>query len=201
MKAELTTQTTVNLQLAGVVGVPEHHLSAPAQLSLTITSRNRDSRPSAAAPFSHNITSSPTMSVFSTLSGPVARSSTPSDDLDMHLIDQWPIKEALQTRRVVLVDDCSTLIEHFPVRVWDELPNAALVVPIANDSDEGVPGAVLVIGLSIRRPFDDDYQSFVVSPCFLTRVTSANNSAALVRPPISWEIPLDSDLLPVCGSS
>jgi hypothetical protein len=25
---------------------------------------------------------------------------------------------------------------------------------------------VLVIGLSIRRPFDDDYESFIVSPLF-----------------------------------
>lgn len=47
--------------------------------------------------------------------------------------------------------------------VWDELPNAAIVVPIANDSDDGVASAVLVIGLSIRRPFDEDYESFVVS--------------------------------------
>jgi hypothetical protein len=62
----------------------------------------------------------------------------------------------------VLVEDCSSLIEGFPVRVWDELPNAAVVVPIANDSDEGIPSAVIVIGLSIRRPFDDDYEAFLV---------------------------------------
>lgn len=162
-KPEPSTNTRVSLHLAGDVGVPDNHPSAPAQLSMTLTSRSREGRPSNAGPFTHNLTSSPTMSVFSTLSGPAARSSTPSDDLDMQVADPWPFREALQSRRVVLVEDCSTLIEHFPVRVWDELPNAAVVVPIASDSDEGIPGAVLVIGLSIRRPFDEDYQSFIVS--------------------------------------
>ena len=61
------------------------------------------------------------------------------------------------------MEDCTALIQHFPVRVWDELPSAAVVVPIASDSDEGIPGALMVIGLSVRRPFDDDYQSFIVS--------------------------------------
>jgi hypothetical protein len=76
--------------------------------------------------------------------------------------DMWPFKEALQTRRIVLVEDCSALIAGYPTMVWDELPNAAVVVPIANDSDEGIPSAVIVIGLSIRRPFDEDYESFLV---------------------------------------
>ncbi len=144
------------------MGGPENHSSAPAQISITVSSRVRDGRPSVPGPFSHNITNSPTMSVFSTLSGPPAiRSSTPSDYLDMSPADHWPIKEALQSRRVVLVEDCSALMDHFRVRVWDELPNAAVIVPIANDSDEGIPGAVMVIGLSIRRPFDDKYQSFI----------------------------------------
>jgi hypothetical protein len=75
--------------------------------------------------------------------------------------DQWPLKEALQSKRLILVEDCSSLIQGYPIRIWDELPNAAIVVPIANDTDEGVPSAVMVIGLSIRRPFDEDYESFI----------------------------------------
>jgi hypothetical protein len=55
------------------------------------------------------------------------------------------------------------LIQGFPIRVWDDLPTSAVIVPISNDSDDGALGAVLVIGLSIRRPFDDDYESFIVS--------------------------------------
>lgn len=162
-KPESSTQTTVHLKLAGTVGVPDNHPSTPDRLSVNIQSRNREGRSSTAGPCSVNITNSPTMSVPSTLSGHLPGSSTPEDDLDVHPPDQWPFREALQSRRAVLVEDCSVLIEHFPVLVWDELPTAAVVVPISSDSDQGIPGAVLVIGLSIRRPFDDDYQSFIVS--------------------------------------
>lgn len=88
-------------------------------------------------------------------------SSTGSPDLDY-----WPFKEALQTRRIVLVEDCSALIAGYPIRIWDELPTSAVVIPIANDSDEGVPSAVIVIGLSIRRPFDEEYESFLVCPLY-----------------------------------
>jgi hypothetical protein len=59
------------------------------------------------------------------------------------------------------VENCSELIEGYDIKVWDELPNAAVVIPIANDSDDGVPTAVMVVGLNIRRPFDDDYESFL----------------------------------------
>jgi hypothetical protein len=103
------------------------------------------------------------MSIVSSLSG-IHQSSNISEDGEMRpMVDQWPLKEALQSRRLVLIEDCAALIEGYGIRVWDELPNAAIVVPVSSDSDEGVSSAVLVIGLSIRRPFDDDYESFIVS--------------------------------------
>lgn len=77
--------------------------------------------------------------------------------------ESWPLRDALVSKRLVLVEDCMQLISGFPVRVWDDLPTSAVVVPISNDSEDGALGAVLVIGLSIRRPFDEDYESFVVS--------------------------------------
>lgn len=157
------------LTLAGSVGVPDNHPNTPSTCSVTLNMRQRESRAGI-----HNLTGSPTLSVISTLSGGAKRTSTPSQThtsdgedgggLKLNL-DAWPFREALQTRRIVLVDDCSSLIEGYPVRVWDELPNAAVVVPISNESDEGVPSSVIVIGLSIRRPFDDDYESFLVSDC------------------------------------
>jgi len=76
--------------------------------------------------------------------------------------ESWPIRDALVSKRLVLVEDCMQLIEGFPIRVWDDLPTSAVIMPISNDSDDGALGAVLVIGLSIRRPFDDDYESFLV---------------------------------------
>lgn len=130
-----------------------------------------------------HMTNSPSLSVISSLSGAQSRRHTevspaldsiPQIDNEMRgegsgsgsgatETDSWPFKEALQTRRIVLVENCSALIAQYPTRIWDELPNSAVVVPIANDSDEGIPSAVIVIGLSIRRPFDEDYESFLVS--------------------------------------
>ncbi|GFZ50846.1 hypothetical protein JCM24511_08604 [Saitozyma sp. JCM 24511] len=157
-RSDLNGPVEVTLNLAGSVGVPEGHASTPSSLTVTLNSRQRESR----SGLSH-ITGSPTMSIVSTVSGPPQRSFTPlSSDEDMRsTVDSWPFKEALQSRRLVLVEDCSNLIEGFGIRVWDELPNAAVVVPIANDSDEGIPSAVIVIGLSIRRPFDEEYESFL----------------------------------------
>jgi hypothetical protein len=96
-------------------------------------------------------------------------SGTPASDDDAMRgsVDAWPLRDALISKRSVLVEDCMQLIQGFPIRVWDDLPTSAVIVPISNDSDDGALGAVLVIGLSIRRPFDDDYESFIVSNPFL----------------------------------
>lgn len=175
----LASKTKCKLTLAGAIGVPEGHRSAPSDIRISLDMRPRDARGSMA-----HMTNSPTLSVMSSRSGvqtrrntqpsPAITSSATMDDEMKGLSSasgsgsgssemfSWPFKEALQTRRIVLVEDCSSLISGYPIRVWDELPNAAVVVPIANDSDEGVPSAVIVIGLSIRRPFDEDYESFLV---------------------------------------
>jgi hypothetical protein len=147
------------LRLAGKVGIPDNHPSMPSTFSIVLNQKLRESRASLI-----HMPGSPTLSVMSGLSGTNKRTSTPSDDGGLKLgLDSWPVREALQSRRIVLVEDCSSLIEGFPVRVWDELPNAAVVVPINNESDEGISNAVIIIGLSIRRPFDDDYEQFLVS--------------------------------------
>ena len=149
------------LRLAGKIGIPDNHPSTPSSFSLVLNPTQRESRASLI-----HMPGSPTLSIMSSLSGNNKRTSTPSEEDGPGLklgLEHWPIREALQSRRIVLVEDCSLLIEGFPVRVWDELPNAAVVVPINNESDEGISNAVIVIGLSIRRPFDDDYEQFLAS--------------------------------------
>ena len=160
------------LSLMGEIGVPDGHASAPAQVSIRLGSKQRESRASNAGPFTQGLVGSPTMSFVSSISNSlstkseplVARGGTPetiSEGNESEVYDHWPFREALQSRRLVLVEDCESLIEGYPIRVWDELPHSAIVVPVANDSDEGTPSAVLVIGLSVRRPFDEDYESFI----------------------------------------
>jgi len=162
---------TAQLELLGSIGVPEGHPSAPRRRSIRLGSKQRESRVSTVGPFSQGVVGSPTMSFVSSISNPVSARSDPvggrAGTPDQHSegehtgADHWPFREALQSKRLVLVEDCASLIEGYPIRVWDELPNSAIVMPIANDSDEGTPPAVLVIGLSIRRPFDEDYESFI----------------------------------------
>ena len=172
--ASVDSPKKANLTLMGKIGVPDGHPSAPPKLSVSLGSKHREGRMSA-GPFSQGLLGSPTMSFVSIASNQLSARSDPvgvrggtpdensegSHPTNGHSTEQWPFREALQSRRLVLVEDCASLIEGYPIRIWDELPNAAIVVPIANDSDEGVPSAVLVIGLSIRRPFDEDYESFI----------------------------------------
>ncbi|CAK9786228.1 hypothetical protein CC85DRAFT_260792 [Cutaneotrichosporon oleaginosum] len=73
----------------------------------------------------------------------------------------WPIRKALETRQCVLVDNIQNLINGFPIRQWDELPDQAIVVPINNDPENKVPQAVMVLGLNLRRPFDGPYEDWV----------------------------------------
>jgi hypothetical protein len=62
----------------------------------------------------------------------------------------------------VLVEDCEDLIKDYPVRVWGELPSSAIVVPLSV-GHQATPSLVLIIGLSCRLRFDEDYELFIVS--------------------------------------
>lgn len=73
----------------------------------------------------------------------------------------WPIRQALETRQTVLVDHIQDLIKGFPIRQWDELPDQAIVIPINNEPENKVPQAVMVMGLNLRRPFDQAYKDWV----------------------------------------
>nr|XP_031864018.1 uncharacterized protein CI109_000662 [Kwoniella shandongensis]KAA5531090.1 hypothetical protein CI109_000662 [Kwoniella shandongensis] len=158
-KNDQSDAVKVNVRLAGAIGIPDGHPSTPSHFSLTLRDRSRSN---AAAFAQGGVAGSPTLSMTSSLSSAVpAISLTDSNTSQSDQMLQWPIRDALQAGRMIMVEDCSSLIQDFPIRVWDELPNAAVIVPINNDSDDGIPSAVLVLGLNIRRPFDEDYESFI----------------------------------------
>jgi signal transduction histidine kinase len=73
----------------------------------------------------------------------------------------WPIAQALATRRCVVVDDCSQLIDGFPLRQWDQLPDSAIVMPICNSSSMDIPHGVLVMGLNLYCPLDKEYRNWI----------------------------------------
>ncbi|ODN83508.1 hypothetical protein L202_01642 [Cryptococcus amylolentus CBS 6039] len=177
----------VNVSLVGSVGIPENHPSTPSNVSFPLRHRRRSST----TRFSQgDISSSPALSMHSSSVSNTGKAnlgtfprpgasfdSSKSEGHPAPETESWPLREALQCRRLVLVEDVTELIKDFNVRVWDELPSAAVVVPISSDSDEEVPNAVLVLGLNIRRPFDEDYESWIVS-AFL-RLQLASGIAAV----------------------
>nr|ODN91900.1 hypothetical protein L203_01154 [Cryptococcus depauperatus CBS 7841] len=156
-------EVPVDVTLVGSIGIPEHHPSTPESISFSLHHRCRSS----VTRFSQGINSSPALSMISSLSNPVTSylvlpGATPGEDgRNSPALGQWTIREALHCRRLIMLEDISELIKDYPIRTWDELPNAAVVVPINSDNDENIPSAVLVLGLNIRRPFDEDYESFI----------------------------------------
>ncbi|CED83965.1 response regulator receiver sensor signal transduction histidine kinase [Phaffia rhodozyma] len=74
----------------------------------------------------------------------------------------WPIDIALLSKEKVIVDDCSKLVEGFESRSWGELPKKAVVIAVADSEDpKTARHVVLIIGLNSRRPFEDDYRSWI----------------------------------------
>jgi PAS domain S-box-containing protein len=69
----------------------------------------------------------------------------------------WPIDELLHTGKPQLVE-LDTGIEPISAPLWPDRVTKALVLPLPPGTTSC--GAVLVMGVSPRRPFDDGYRSF-----------------------------------------
>ncbi|GMK53719.1 hypothetical protein CspeluHIS016_0103050 [Cutaneotrichosporon spelunceum] len=158
--------SSVRLRYTGGVGVPDGHPSAPARCTVELLPGEQPTEEMMASAFTALETQTGARPNFSSLRRVIFN----TDDIDHSTPDehqpaparQWPLAEVLQARRPIVVRDCSRLIEGYPLRVWDELPTSAIVIPIS-DCDTDFPGAVLVLGLSCRLPFDTEYQAFLVS--------------------------------------
>ncbi|KAL1405641.1 hypothetical protein Q8F55_009280 [Vanrija albida] len=138
------------LKYAGGVGVPEGHSSAPATLELSVSLDD-------AAPSDSDTDDSRD-------SSPGIEGARPVSPLPRDLAEgsePWPFVEAVQTHRPVFVQDCYSRVEGYPVRVWDELPSSAVVIPICRTTDRNVPRGVVVLGISSVNAYDEDYSVFV----------------------------------------
>ena len=71
----------------------------------------------------------------------------------------WPFREACLSRKPVFVFDLAPLLDGYERRGWEDDPIAGVVIPITKD--EGVPRAVLIVGLNPRRPFDSAYANWL----------------------------------------
>ena len=150
----------VDVKLQTTVGVPYDHPAAQnLTMSLPMTLR------STFGPNAERL-SSPTISALSALSSGSGRMYHSSDSRS------WPIRKALTTRQCVLVNDCRPLIEGYQLRVWDQLPVSAVVVPLCSESSMEIPESVLILGLNVQRPLDVDYDGWI-------QVLRANLAASL----------------------
>lgn len=152
-RASVSGSAPVRLKLTygGSLGATKGHPNVPAETTVYI---NRP--PRVFGGLDPARTSSPTMSLISALSTPKE-----DDDIKVTKADKWPLKEVLQTRKAVVVEDCSSLIEGFDVRSWGALPKSAIGLPITNESSSDIPSAVLILGLNLRRAYDQDYAEWL----------------------------------------
>jgi signal transduction histidine kinase/DNA-binding response OmpR family regulator len=74
--------------------------------------------------------------------------------------DAWPSGEILALRDSVVVEDLGRRFGSVPTGAWDDPPERAVVVPIAQQSQDS-PAGYLVAGINPYRPFDNDYAGFV----------------------------------------
>ena len=71
----------------------------------------------------------------------------------------WPLGEVLQGNGPFLVDNLPERFEGWPAGAWPEPPTRALLLPLLTGTSSD-PTAVLIVGLSARRPLDEAYQTF-----------------------------------------
>lgn len=131
-------------RLGGSLGVPANHPCAPQEVVLEID-RPDDSVNSAEALRNK---AKPTTTVL------------PHLDANQDKMTQWPLKEVIQGRRAVLVEDIAPLIQGFEPRGWDVLPTKAILLPVCNDMSSEIPDGVLILGLNRRRMYNQAYSEW-----------------------------------------
>ena len=88
---------------------------------------------------------------------------TAASPLAMALVDSdavgWPLARVAEHGRAEVILDLPRRFDCLPTAPWDEPAMQAMVLPIAHQSAQR-PAGVLVLGISPRRAFDDDYRGF-----------------------------------------
>jgi signal transduction histidine kinase len=72
----------------------------------------------------------------------------------------WPVAEVTATGNEALVEDLATRFHDLPAEPWGQPSHQAMVLPIPRFGSD-LPAGALVLGISPRRAFDDDYRGFV----------------------------------------
>ncbi|TXT14114.1 uncharacterized protein COLE_00307 [Cutaneotrichosporon oleaginosum] len=162
--------STARLRYGGGVGVPDGHVSAPQTCTVELLPGEQPTSEMMASAFT-TLEISPSEAGqpaskpnYTPMRRGIFRSDATHESSSVKIepapADEWPLAEALRARRPIIVRDCSRIIKGYSVRVWEELPTSAIVIPITS-ADGGLPRAVLVLGLSSCLSFDIEYQAFL----------------------------------------
>jgi signal transduction histidine kinase len=86
----------------------------------------------------------------------------------------WPLARVATQGASVIVDDLTRRFDDLPKEPWGESSHQAMLLPIARAGGHR-PAGVLVLGISPRRAFDDDYRGFfdLVASHVATAVSNA----------------------------
>jgi signal transduction histidine kinase len=87
---------------------------------------------------------------------PASPITVPMGDLDGAA---WPLARVATQGTSIVVDDLARRFDCLPKEPWDEPGHQAVLLPIARAGSHR-PAGVLVLGISPRRTFDDDYRGF-----------------------------------------
>ncbi len=90
--------------------------------------------------------------------------------------DIWPILKVLETEETQLVENLVAKFETVPQGPWPDPPNAAAVVPIRSTIPHQLAG-FLIVGISARLQFDENYRNFLELMSTQIATTIANTRA------------------------
>jgi GAF domain-containing protein len=90
--------------------------------------------------------------------------------------DCWNLSRVNQTREAKLVEDLTASCGELPGGAWPEPYNAALVMPLAKSGQAQQLAGLLVVGISPRQAFDDEYRGFF--DLVVSHVTTAITNAS-----------------------
>ncbi|WP_051710726.1 ATP-binding protein [Andreprevotia chitinilytica] len=71
----------------------------------------------------------------------------------------WPLAEVIRSGHELVIDDLTARFGPLPTGRWGARPERAILLPLLH-AGQATPSAVLVLGISPHRTFDDRYQRF-----------------------------------------
>ena len=88
----------------------------------------------------------------------------------------WPFNAVMQSNRAIEITDVIQRFGELPGGVWPEAPHTVRVIPIGASGQDRATG-FMVVGVSPRRPLDDQYRAFFDLLTTQIAITVANARA------------------------